>query len=185
MESEQGVRVRRFLCANEPAVQREDTGVSDVDTRSSEYPKLHGSVQQEDLLDSRGGFHFHQPPTTFRQPFEHIGPHGNTLVLKCCFEQRRHPVVADQAPSLVDRLVEVPVILRDQLTIGIARARELPDFVTGVEDELRDLVDDWREIPLAGVEPEAEVTLRSVDESGLGEAGGCGASGHLGTRELR
>lgn len=118
-----------------------------------------------------GGLHLNQPPTAFRQPLQHIGPHQHMLMLKRGLEERWPRPEVKETPRLRQRLRHMLMIMGDQMPTGIPPTSQLAHFMAGVEDQLQGLADGRGQIAGMEVVPEAEVALVAGEVGGLGEAG--------------
>ena len=159
MQLEQRVEVEPFAVVDIVPIQREHPGFAHIESGAAQDPELERNIEDEDILEACSGLDLDQPPTAARQALDHVRPDQYPSVDERRLEQGRNSIHRNDLPRLFQSFRHMPIVLRDEVSAGVMTAGDLADFVPGIEDRLKGIVDLGGKIGCMGVVPEPQVAL--------------------------
>ena len=69
--SNRGMEIESNAVVDVLPVERQYSGIANVEPRAAQHPELDGHIEDEDLLKPRGRLDFNQAPAACRQTLEH------------------------------------------------------------------------------------------------------------------
>ena len=159
MQLEQRVEVEPFAVVDIVPIQSEDAGCAHIESGAAQNAELNGNIEDEDILEPCSGLDLDQPPTTTRQALDHVCPDQYPSVNERRLEQGWSVAPRNDFLRLFQSFRHMPIVLRDEVSAGVMTAGDLADFVPGIEDRLKGIVDLGGKIGCMGVVPEPQVAL--------------------------
>ena len=136
VESKQRLEVKLLPIVDVVTIQGQHSSLSNIEPRTEQNPELQREILCEYILCPSRGLDLDETPASFREPLNHVRSSKHAAVLERGFEEGRHRFVLNDPLSFFEGLCNLPVILRDQYSAGMAPAGQFPDFMPHIEDGL-------------------------------------------------